>query len=69
MSWWNNECELRSCTYRASNTVIGKAELGNEAGLYGAPAFAPLLFADLALLALLAFWALVRVPSRRPATV
>lgn len=36
--------------------------------LYGAPAFAPLLFADLALLALLAFWALVRVPSERHAT-
>jgi hypothetical protein len=28
--------------------------------LYGAPAFAPLLFADLALLALLSFWALIR---------
>ena len=34
-----------------------------ERFLYGAPAFAPLLFADLALLALLAFWALTRVPG------
>lgn len=31
-----------------------------ERFLYGAPAFAPLLFADLAMLALLAFWALAR---------
>jgi hypothetical protein len=31
--------------------------------LYGAPAFAPLLFADLAVLALLAFWALLRAPG------
>ena len=37
--------------------------------LYGAPAFAPLLFADLALLALLSFWALIRVLSGRVVAV
>jgi glucokinase len=30
------EVEARSFTYRASKTVIARAELGNEAGLYGA---------------------------------
>jgi hypothetical protein len=36
--------------------------------LYGAPAFAPLLFADLATLAILALWALARaVPAPTPA--
>lgn len=34
-----------------------------HAFLYGAPAFAPLLFADLGLLALLALWSLVRAQN------
>jgi len=48
-----------------------RANLDHPAGslwsrfLYGTPAFAPLLFADLALLALLSFWALVRLRSGR----
>jgi hypothetical protein len=35
--------------------------------LYGAPAFAPLLFADLALLAALALWAVARTQRASPA--
>ena len=30
------ECRRRSYTFRATNTRIEKATLGNEAGLYGA---------------------------------
>jgi hypothetical protein len=51
-----------------ANLGLPAADLGDRF-LYGAPAFAPLLFADLALLALLAFWALVRVPTGRDEAV
>lgn len=50
-----------------------RADLGRPLGtlwqkfLYGAPAFAPLLFADLALLAILGVWALARaLPATAP---
>jgi hypothetical protein len=51
-----------------ANLGLPATNLGDRF-LHGAPAFAPLLFADLALLALLAFWALLRVPNERNATV
>jgi len=51
-----------------ANLANPAASLGDRF-LFGAPAFAPLLFADLALLALLAFSALVRVPSEPNAMV
>jgi glucokinase len=31
-----DEIQTRSFTYRNSKTIIAKAQLGNEAGLYGA---------------------------------
>jgi len=51
--------------YHARGNLSSPAPGLWEKFLYGAPAFAPLLFADLALLALLALWALGR--QTRPA--